>query len=347
MGQIFSAEKVSRGEIPEAGAHAAAGRFILDRLFERKLCVVDESHPSYYGIDAAMIYGSTAMGRAAVRSDLDVLAIYAYPKDLPYFRNILIETEDLFHVPIEPQLYRSGALSTPSRHSIDPLYAQHLLEVQEMSDPMWSVNWPVDGLRNIANQELGEDYLRRLATGYAGGKARQLTRASLNYRGEVDTHDMQRALELPSAIGRKILPIYVEPEEMPDVVDKAEMIKKVRQVTLEQVIDGNERVLPYFDRLLVLDREYDELLAQVTKSQITIGQYEQWLQDHYLEAIETGVLLTNFWSDQVSYRYMSVAEWEDYQKNELERYTKERTEWLAQNPGSTEFDFDVYMLGVY
>ena len=340
MGRVYTPEQVEQDRIPELGAQIKAGRFILD--------AISFNADSLQGsLNSGMIYGSTATGTPDIRSDLDVLAIYHNGRTaLPFLRKLFSEAEDTYNVSVEAAVYPAGSLYTPSLHTIDPLFARHLLEVQGMEDPVWSHNWPVDALRQIAYSHLSEEYLRRLAGAYISGKARQLTRASVNYRGEADTHDMQRALELPAAIGRKILPIFMDEENIPRIEDKKGTVSSVLRVTNEQMIYA-EYVLSDFHKLLEINREYDQMLAQVVKSQITIGAYKDWLNENYLPAIESGIAFTNAWANHAVTRHYSVAEFKEVERAQQERYELELDEWLKKNAGKTTFDFEVYMLGVY
>jgi len=308
MGVVFSPEAIDNNQVPKPGDHQEAGRFILNQFFELDDNVTADER-SYFqlessGIASGLVYGSTALGSAGLRSDVDVLVNYHARQATKVFsqiRGVFIEAEKTYNVPVESQVLPVGALSNPLEHSIDPLFAKHLLEVQEQDNPRWSYNWPVRDLRTQLLEEGDTDHIRAIAVGYASGKARQFTRALVNFRGEPDLQVFQRALELPGAIGRKVIIATQSAETViPDTGDKKSMITSALSRLEELAPDHFDTAVSSQQWLIDLDKNYDEILGDVLSGTTTIANYKYWLDSNYSLAIRLAQEVAYVWGQIVA-----------------------------------------------
>lgn len=312
MGKVYSPEEIKDGHIPEIGAHENAARFLLDELFvhEKATLTTEEENQfsplgynNYFSIPAGMVYGSVALGIANRRSDIDLLLHYHdnYATDAFQIMGKLIGfTEAKFHTPIELNALPVSSLASPLEHTIDPLFAQHLYAVELQRDPQWSYGWPARTLHWSMVGLSDRDGVRSIATRYCGGKARQFTRALTDGNNEpIDYKNFQRALELPSAIGRKVL-AATHTEALPDSVISGDRNTSM-QMLLEKMnsISGSayERSTDTLKWLIDKDAEYSELLEQAIVSQVRIEAYAKWIQKHYTEACTHAYRLARVWVD--------------------------------------------------
>lgn len=307
MGVIFSPENVRDGAIPKPGAHDLAGQFILRALHEG----INEKDPSFlYGtdayrpflehsIDGAMIYGSTALGYATIRSDVDVFVAfndYAPENALPHINDVISHAEAKYDVPVETNVLGRNAMGSPLRHNIDPYFAEHLNTIQENEE--WSWGWPVQGLRT---RELSKPIVQKLALRYISTKARQYVRAFNAYRGQPDLAAMQRALELPSAIGRKAIPAFSVGDGMGiDAGNKRNLAEATFQqftaLTAERMgLFADPAGPEEFEKLYQLDGEYDALLAATLGGNTSISEYEEWIKNHYQAALMRAFKVSSAW----------------------------------------------------
>ncbi len=304
MGQVFSGEQIFKGQIPEPGAHAHAGKYILERF--------DDEGGSSLSIDGAMVYGSTALGTASLRSDVDLFIAY-HPDDaretLQNIRTILADAEQTYRVPIESHALDTTSLRNPLRHSIDPLFAEQLLDIaDDLRMREWVVGHPLGALRYF---EMTERRVRGVAVQYTGAKAKQFARAILAYRDTVDLTTLQRALELPSAIGRKVIPATIAFGETPyDSADKKAMIRLTQQ-RLGKLFEaaswdwlGSENPVSEFVALERLDREYSAVLDSAVNGLTSGSQYEKWLSNNYLPALQAARAVSYDFSELVKRSWM-------------------------------------------
>lgn len=322
MGKVFTPVAVEAGYVPEPGAHEAAGRLILESLsFPYKM--TDGMQRERLGhVEGVMIYGSTALGTANIRSDVDVLFTYNLASTRPshlYGQGVLqavnevfSEVESKYHTPIEPSPYAANTLSNTLLHTIDPGFALHLHAVQE--NPVWSVNWPVAGLYGGFGKTEVQDRLRPSVIRFLGHKQKRFARSIVDFRGEPDLDAMQRAFELPNAAGRKILSL--DPADETGIrasTDKPGTLKTVAQRMGQLIEDWQGRGLGLllqeglvdnqFTRLVETDVEYTDVLQQAVQGQITIESYTQWLRKNYSTALARAHAVSSFWIEVLRNEY--------------------------------------------
>ena len=307
MGKVFSPEEIQAGHIPQEGAHEQAGHFLLDQLFEPSSLLSERQLNLYRTatgcIDSAMVYGSTAFGRAGLRSDLDIFVNYREDQTraaLYLLREIFSEIEETYRVPVEPNVLPAGALGNPLQHRVDPLFAKHLLEVQGMEFPQWSYNDPVEALKDGVVSNEDTDFLRMVTVKYLNVKALKFSKAQVGYRGEVDLHVMQRGLELPSAIGRKILEVTNGEKVAETYCGRREDIAGLLDKRLEEILRGYPKggwLATAQTQLSQLDGEYTQLLEATIANPELLPDYVEWLKERYPFVCQASTKVSRQWAN--------------------------------------------------
>jgi len=343
MGVIFSSTAIAEGKYPKQGAHEEAGREILQKLFLDKDEFSDDPRQRLlFYINSGMIYGSTVLDRATRRSDLDVLVVFhdnGREKAIQVAREIFAEVEEKYHVPVESNILSIESLFDGA-HAIDDLFAQHLIRIQGQIDPQWSYNWPVDALA-MRTEPLSYAHVRNIALRYAHGKARQQIRALIEYRGDADLQVMRRALELPTAIGRKVSAVINGPtmywqKRHEDKVAPLQVAERLglyrasdRLSDFDGVYDGYESSI----ELIKIDEEYNQLLEATINGQISIEDYEQWIQARYEEVCKKALAVALAWHNVVKRilddpninkgpgEQLQLVSTEEFQRRKIEEYS--------------------------
>lgn len=346
MGRVFSTEELQNGNFPEPGAHSAAGKYLLDQFFyivepegqEDMPVVVDRNNDSIDPkIASAMVYGSTVLGTSNTRSDLDVLVnFYDYhsvksnDEVFTYIKSVFTDTEARFNVPVEANVLPHMALWSPLEHNVDPLFARHLIDIQEQNGLEWSFNFPVDGLTTSAssriltpedNPDISQDELnknerlaRALAIRYASGKALQMVRALTGTDKEVHPKTMQRALELPAALGRKVVALSkFEKNNELQVFRNSDS----RQDSFDGFIDAihgmnvpnKECLAEDITNLQSKDKEYGHLVDSVIDGSSSPSEHEAWLQAEYETVLQSAYRIGQDWTEVMRNR-LDVRDYE-------------------------------------
>jgi predicted nucleotidyltransferase len=294
MGRVYTTEQVFETGLPNPGAHEHAA----DELIKR---IADDGE-----VSGAMIYGSTAQGRATLRSDVDVLVTYPSGEAagiLPHLRYIFKSVESAHHVVVEPHAIDSQSIANPVRHNIDPLFAKELWNAWRQG--AWVFG---DPLGNLKTFELTDKRVRTTAMAYASAKERQFTKSLLAFDGHADNMAMQRALELPAAIGRKVIAATnVLGEVDYDVVDKAQMrsltkqrLKKLFEFSTGQIDwTGSPDPVKNLEELEKIDERYDKILKAADNTWMTSAAYQDWLDSHYESTVSLARSYAYDWSELI------------------------------------------------
>jgi hypothetical protein len=338
MGKVFTVNEIANGDIPEVGAHYEAGQHFLGELFDHTPPRNENGrgyfHPRYHAVDSVMVYGSTALGLANVRSDLDVLVNFCESRSLheqpvdecfSIIGSLIRTTQDKYKVPVQANILPHMWLWNPLKHNVDILFAQHLVRVQNMDDPQWSFGFPADGLvHNRDTNNRTPDRIRAFAIRYTAAKARQMAKALTLYT-EVDHHTLQRALELPSALGRKIVALAdaTKPElaqafEEVDGRDASFQGFVLAAASVEWHRDyGRDTSLLDMLSLKQKDEEYSELLDSTISGSTTLEDYQTWLEDQYRPTLQLAYRIAHDWTSLLSDR-LDVRD-QEAEEVELER----------------------------
>lgn len=291
MGKVFSPAEIAAGLIPEEGAHARAANALLD--FFRGQGHIDKLQPG--DVQSVVVYGSTVSSavKPNIRSDVDVAFVYA-ERAVQAPRGIvtLLGTIGARHaVNIEPNIL-SNRQFTVGAHAIDRSFMDHLAA----ADP--AVCYGDNLFRGVTWQEnatYSQAFLR-----YCVAKERQFLSASIEVSQpihEPNLHKMQRALELPNAIGRKLLCAAQEmkPEVFRNMLfdgsDKANIAQHVN-LFFDRYWDINPSLLESMNQLRQLDNRYNYALLQTIAGMASLEEYKCWLYDHERTVTETAFTLS-------------------------------------------------------
>lgn len=264
MGVVYSPEEVASGHIAKTGDHQRLGRRLLD--------VVTPDSP----LLAAVIYGST-VSSPSIRSDVDVLYIYGDGREseaLAYIRDVKLKArQEGIYARVEEHFEPEIPLIKPGQ--TDPQYLAHFRRVIA-SQPTWAVNDPLDYL---CSAEPSEDELLRDVIGFVSGKRAKFAAAATDE--DMDYRVLQRALELPVAIARKVKQVMTARygEDAP-TEDKNHMRRIGSEVLVSFIEDGigyaklaSESHL----QLSELDKTYTSVLQESLQSKDVI-RYEAYLR---------------------------------------------------------------------
>lgn len=202
MGKVYTAEQIKAGRTPRLPvAHRLAAQEIMH--------IAQQSHRL-----RVMIHGSVAESRFSPTSDVDILAIYpdkfgtaALIRVLQAFGDAAgrFGLRDAIELAAWPESQADRGL-----HEVDDPYAEHLIRSVDESP---YVHGTFDGLLRTSQSEHGQ-YIDALK--YAARKAVRFAKAIPRQSFNADV--MQRALELPKALERKLLASQLPPLEplLPD-----------------------------------------------------------------------------------------------------------------------------------
>lgn len=287
MGKIFSPEEIEHGHIPKEDDHFEAADYIADQLFFDQdafsSAPLSGNVPSSYyegEVEAGLIHGSVTHGTANRRSDVDVVIVYRPGSIvLDTIRNVFDVARSNFHVPIEANLV-TELDAEKGAHSFDPLFLSYLLRAQK--DPDYSWNWPIDRLtpEDYDPDEVSDARLVRTVQRYLGAKTASFSKELV--ADNIDLHRIQRALELPKNLGRKILSMsqrysFVVEDHTTDGIVDSMLAFCEDQITLwDEVVQQVDEATKY---LLKEDADYDELLEAVIKGRVSLAEYRFWYND--------------------------------------------------------------------
>jgi hypothetical protein len=306
MGKVYTPEAVQAGNVPEEGVHQAAARLLLDRLIPYELRTDDfvAESPTPTGLNSAMVYGSTVTGLYNRRSDLDTLINFS-PLRMPLARQAIratfAEVRSVYKVSIEAQVLADGDLANPRRHGFDPLFINHVLEVNELKNPEWSYNDAAGLLRGQQIDPNNRRQVRGLAMGYASSRYRTFAKAWANYDGTPDYDVLQRMFEYPAAIGRKIIPAIREEGDVIPHISQKDTMEQIVATKLEELAPEHlSRAATMQTRLAALNKEYTEVLEATMTGKKSVHAYKQWLIKAAPEAYECAMVASAAWSDIIT-----------------------------------------------
>ena len=222
------------------------------------------------------MFGSTTTGHANIRSDLDILVSYD-AQDSWFIRHMGLVLKHLdreFNIPVEPILYNNDKLMSGD-HTIDPIFGKHL---QSVDASKWGIRKnPVNTL-NFKDESWADVFDR-----YSLHKESKFKKALLSINGKVDYKVLQRAYEIPSALGRKALALLetdVEPQCVdPHTASKQQIIAAIGSI-------ASPHTLTALERITAANTEYDQLLEQtIGGSEARVGTYADWLRHSYTQTV--------------------------------------------------------------
>lgn len=274
MGKVFNAESVAREAVPWPGDQERVAREFMDTA------------TNIQGLDAAIIFGSTALGNANRRSDIDVAVAYNDKGDLPAFFTELRDTVQSFPQGelIEPFVVGNQSL-TDAKTALqgDVFMAEHLRLAARESD-LPGINADAFATMPDMLTELppaqAASLAEQVATTYITNKVRKFFNASRqndtsNYRR------LQRAFELPTALTRKLVRLQTIRSQYHNQAFQAQFYDRDNLAHESQQLSeslGNEWT-QCSTWLIEKDQEYSQLLENTLEGSVSISAYQKWLED--------------------------------------------------------------------
>ncbi len=257
MGRIFSEDELIRGAFPSPTDFSEAAEYFLKWVEESK----NEDL-----IDGGLIFGSTAINAAGIRSDLDCMLV---PKTLnedtqeEVTELLLALSKQYPNVPINPIIHHRARLES-GEHEIDRFFGAHLTGKHRLvagNDPAQYLRFP-------------ETTAKDTLLSYVRHKKRGVNNlfGMLSATDTERLEDIQRMLELPSAIGRKALAVIDEVEgserAIANSADKLSILDPVMDLFEELGVKAGAR------RIKDLNDAYDDLLQRWLAGEINYFTYD-------------------------------------------------------------------------
>ncbi len=257
MSRVFSYEQIIEDQIPDhIDFHDAETDF-------KELSRTGVEAEIIYG---SFIFGSVALGVANRRSDFDSFICMEESSDssYDYIKDIYVSiAEDNPSIALTPMVYPKRALHQ-GRHDIDRFFGQHLSGAQRIvigRDPSSIIKYSTQPAGDILANYLAQKK-RHLSNAYVAPEP-------LDYR---EGCGVQRMLELPVAVGRKVVQAFIEDglfdEQLENSADKAAVIQKTRYLMAEH------HIAKVFDSLVRCNNQYDELLDSAINGELSKIDYE-------------------------------------------------------------------------
>jgi hypothetical protein len=293
MGKVFSPEAIILGDYPEPGAHQAAAQDFVERLEEE----------NYESGLSGMVFGSVVLGFANVRSDLDGLGIISHGTDEfaigVRISEHIADVESSWKVPIEASVITDRDIAT-RRHPVteDSLFSEHLLQAARCGK--YVVGDPEPHLLPLAQFDSAHDQLQsasRIAKLYTAIKRKEFLSSLATGTDTPNYLKLQRAFELPSALGRKLLRLqelteWAVTNEIPHIPSAGREF-----YARQSLAEGMAKLLEGTGHdaqagwLVTHDGEYAQLLQGTLQGKTTIADYSSWLKAIYRPAIQHALRL--------------------------------------------------------
>lgn len=290
MGKIFTPEQLEQGRVPELGAHEKAAEFVCEQLFFDQNIFDEIPQASSMERDnviiAGLVHGSSTHGTTNIRSDLDNLLIvdssctsFGSATLAEITSHVFREAYRRFNVEVESNRIEVGDIAR-RHHRIDPVFLNYLLRAEENPDFSW--NSPATMIRQgFSEEDFQPVNLADVLCRYTADKIAKFDKA-MNTE-EMDYHAMQRAFELPKNLARKVLSA-LDPDFSVQAASTQEILDGMLEFYNSQVLAAG-RSIGNLETLVSLDREYSELLDDITKGRKSIGDYTAWITRCYRPAI--------------------------------------------------------------
>lgn len=271
MGKIISAESIAQGAYPRQGDHERVAGELMEAA---------EAIPS---LRAAIVFGSTALGHANRRSDVDIAIAHKEGDAMAFFADLQHTFASLPQGNlVETHIISDSALRKGEVHDGDVFLAEHLRLAALTSrvpgiHPEAFAAMP-DFLATLPPDEaltIGE----RVTKKYLHHKERKFFNALRN--GDDQNHSrLQRAFELPMAITRKFARLQVLRDHGRQSAFGAEFYAKHSLATQAQQLEHTNKDWQQSSAWLIeRDREYTSILEETIGGGMSLKQYEAWISE--------------------------------------------------------------------
>lgn len=293
MGKIFNYEDIKNHRVPTRDDFMEARSLALISLGELARSG---------GIYGAKAFGSVANGTPSERSDFDLLIVTERDDAIHELKSIFEAIHANTKVGIEPIVIARN-FAERGFHSVDLFFLQHIQALPNEGnlagyDPM-EVMKPID----LPMTKIHEQYLTQ--------KVRRLREGIFAYSETDKCRVLQRALEAPINVGRRIMQVLAEigyPTEITD--DRKPAVAKVFRETF-----AGTNLVSGFDSLFAQDGQYTDCLRATMKGTVSKDEYESTVQDLAKEAIPKALK----WTSDLSTIYLNLLEGNSYHHGSKER----------------------------
>lgn len=282
MGKIYAFSEIANRRVPHPNDFLRAKGLVLDNLSR----IVKEG-----SIHGAKVFGSVAKGTPNERSDFDILVITENDTSFALLKEVFDEVKNQTNVEVEP-LVVARKFAEKGFHTVDDSILEHIRSIPNDAN-IAGLN-PLDIIEplNLSAIRIHEQYLVQ--------KLRRLREGVFTY-SEVDRlRVLQRALEEPVNLGRRmlqILPHLGYPLEMEDD-DKKTVIKHFQETF------GKTPLVNGFDVLLQHDKNYTLYLIEALEEGMTQRDYETRVDALAQECIPQAIA----WTSDMSRVYLRLFE---------------------------------------
>lgn len=225
------------------------------------------------------LYGSVSTASESLRSDLDVLFILPHSHNRRDVRKLVHEVHNVtrFQPETNALTLREVRLHTYAGHTLDRIFYSLIKNSPREGN--------VVGLPPEIFIKPPQEELENLLKTYIRTKKRKFSDAFITPQTEVRYKELQRALELPVSLGRKIIGVHaVQNPTLPEhsrVMSKKDIIQTMQLLLAEYPVAQQN-----FNLLLELDFEYTHLLEQVLSEKISKDEYRRWITYNHTVAMQ-------------------------------------------------------------
>lgn len=268
MGRIFTYEQIDAGQIPTAEMFMTAKNTFFDAVEDQ----IDKGL-----VEGTFIFGSVAADNSGPRSDFDVLISLPegrlrFLRATKHIVSTVVEATNNT-IPFAPIALSRESLQN-AEHGIDRLLGQHMKSehriVRGENDPADYMQFPEQSAFDIVS-------------GYLYQKKRRLIDTYTSVEPlDVDKGGLQRMLELPVAVGRKVLQAWSEVNDSKPANTDLGHNKRVLHQEARKLFTAYDLDRVY-DHLVSSNCLYDKVLKDATEGGINRAVYEGYLRDLHNE----------------------------------------------------------------
>mgnify|MGYP006373445921 CR=1 FL=1 len=263
MGRVFRYEQLVDGAAPEPSDFSAAGQTFVESAQQS----IDRGV-----VDGAFIFGSFAIDNVNMRSDFDALVSTndSSPQTYSEIHQLVTNVREAsnFKIPMGIITYPRECLAE-GRHEMDRYFGHHLSGKDRLiigSDPADYIEYPDASSRDVVGR-------------YIFSKRRVLSNAytALTPEEAIDDGGLQRMLELPTAIGRKVVHAVAENGEVEDMANAYNGSDKLAiELATREILDQTG-LSDGFNCLLNLNQGYSELVRATASDEVSRKDYNDYI----------------------------------------------------------------------
>jgi len=335
MGLVFDPERVGSGNIPahaDGQAQYDAAIVLGESLAElaREQDFKDPDLLAYMLYGSAIKYYGSEPNR---RSDVDLLVV----------TNTFVETSRIhqavrsriegvgpaFNVDVNPMIYSRQELEGDKR--VNPFYAEHLSSVRGLVTHKCFQHFAWEWQHRMGNKYTDIDralfgqlpFVEAWPFAVEYLKARRSQFQTQLDQVEPDLTALKGPFELPRNLGRTMSEFFMKymadhtnlyddtveaetEEELADQIQEYNRPYHERLLVIGQVTGTSNLIEDDIMRLHELDSKYSGLLEAAMAGEISIDDYEKWLESVYVESLERAFKIADV-TDAMVYRTVEMA----------------------------------------